>query len=268
MKTTTDALVEAALKRAFSLGQTHWQQADSDFTSHHRKAEATRQNFLVMCEETLAALALARAEQAEPVPSKPCRVNPQYRGPSNCNYGTVGCTEAEHRTTPPAPVPQPVQVEPVAYRWWETKLGYPCYRYDETPNPYGECEPLYADSPPPPEQKPLGYVAMLDDTQGLFSKRPALLEGGAAHKWVPVYAALRTALAQPVQVSNELSGNPGELNLIPDGWRLVPVEPTEAMLAAAVYLVEEPNDDGVLYNYTAMLAAAPPPLKREPLPKG
>lgn len=28
---------------------------------------------------------------------KPCRVNPLYSGPSNCNLGTVGCTIPEHR---------------------------------------------------------------------------------------------------------------------------------------------------------------------------
>lgn len=29
--------------------------------------------------------------------SSECRINPLYRGPSNCNRGTVGCTMPEHR---------------------------------------------------------------------------------------------------------------------------------------------------------------------------
>ena len=39
-----------------------------------------------------------------------------------------------------APTP-PAQEEPVAYRWVESKFD--CWRYDETPNPHRQCEPLY-----------------------------------------------------------------------------------------------------------------------------
>lgn len=52
----------------------------------------------------------------------------------------------------------------------------------------------------------------------------------------------------------------------PDGWRLVPVEPTQAMCDAAKYTVHAGLSvfkwaDG----YHAMLSAAPPPPEREPL---
>lgn len=45
----------ADLKRAFSLGQTYWQQADSEYTSHHRKADVTRQKFDELCAKYSAA---------------------------------------------------------------------------------------------------------------------------------------------------------------------------------------------------------------------
>lgn len=47
--------VVADLKRAFSLGQTYWQQADSEYTSHHRKADVTRQKFDELCAKYSAA---------------------------------------------------------------------------------------------------------------------------------------------------------------------------------------------------------------------
>lgn len=40
---------------------------------------------------------------------------------------------------------------------------------------------------------------------------------------------------------------------VPPGWQLVPVEPTEAMLAA--FLGYKPKDDSWLEGYRAMLAA-------------
>lgn len=53
----------------------------------------------------------------------------------------------------------------------------------------------------------------------------------------------------------------------PDGWRLVPVEPTEAMLVAACEIGPDTNsgcfsDDDARSTYRAMLAAAPPPPEK------
>ena len=44
-----------ALRRAFNLGQTYWQQADSEYTSQHRKADETRAKFEALVAETIAA---------------------------------------------------------------------------------------------------------------------------------------------------------------------------------------------------------------------
>lgn len=49
--------VEQALNAAFALGQTYWQQADSDFTSHHRKADVTSAKFRELRNNTVASVA-------------------------------------------------------------------------------------------------------------------------------------------------------------------------------------------------------------------
>jgi hypothetical protein len=51
----TDAIanaVAAALRRAYSLGQTYWQQADSDSYAQNRRSEETRQKFERLVAET------------------------------------------------------------------------------------------------------------------------------------------------------------------------------------------------------------------------
>lgn len=49
-------VVRTALKRAFNLGQTYWQQADSEFSSHWKKADTTREQFAQLVEDTCATL--------------------------------------------------------------------------------------------------------------------------------------------------------------------------------------------------------------------
>lgn len=56
----TRGTVEAALRRAFSLGQTYWQQADSVSYSQQLKSDATRAKFNALVAETLAALEAAK----------------------------------------------------------------------------------------------------------------------------------------------------------------------------------------------------------------
>lgn len=58
-------LVTDALRRAFSLGQTYWQQADSEYTSHHRKAYATRAEFQELYERTEETIDTLHAQLAE-----------------------------------------------------------------------------------------------------------------------------------------------------------------------------------------------------------
>jgi hypothetical protein len=64
-------VVSKALRKAWQLGQTYWQQADSEYTSQHRKADETQAKFQTLVDETRAAIladvtpnALAQADAA------------------------------------------------------------------------------------------------------------------------------------------------------------------------------------------------------------
>jgi len=54
-----EELIVKALRRAFSLGQTYWQQSDSEYISHHVKANETLAKFSAFIDETVAALLAA-----------------------------------------------------------------------------------------------------------------------------------------------------------------------------------------------------------------
>lgn len=55
-------MMMSALNKAFRIGQTYWQHADSDFPSRHKKADAVLARFKTLVDETLAAL----GEEPEP----------------------------------------------------------------------------------------------------------------------------------------------------------------------------------------------------------
>ena len=59
---TTEAL-RAALNRAFQLGQTYWQQADSESYKENAKSDATLDAFRALVSKTCAALAQPSIEQ-------------------------------------------------------------------------------------------------------------------------------------------------------------------------------------------------------------
>lgn len=60
----TDPL-RIALRRAYSLGQTYWQQADSESYSQNRKSDETQRKFEALVEETIAALAAQEPQTAK-----------------------------------------------------------------------------------------------------------------------------------------------------------------------------------------------------------
>jgi hypothetical protein len=49
-------LVSNALIKAWRLGQKYWQQADSEYSSHHRLADETQTKFQLLVDETCAAI--------------------------------------------------------------------------------------------------------------------------------------------------------------------------------------------------------------------
>lgn len=64
-KVTEELMVRDALLRAWNLGQTYWQQADSEYTSHNKKAGATRDAFHALVNETCAVIESLSAQIAE-----------------------------------------------------------------------------------------------------------------------------------------------------------------------------------------------------------
>jgi len=56
----------AAISKAFQIGQTYWQQADSESYKQNKKAEATRDNYLTLLRDTRAVLAAAAAQEKKP----------------------------------------------------------------------------------------------------------------------------------------------------------------------------------------------------------
>lgn len=57
-----EAKVRAAMRRAFSLGETHWRLSDSESPSQWRKADETYDKFAAMVDETVAASTAREAE--------------------------------------------------------------------------------------------------------------------------------------------------------------------------------------------------------------
>ncbi|EUM98069.1 MULTISPECIES: hypothetical protein [Enterobacter cloacae complex] len=124
--------------------------------------------------------------------------------------------------------------EPVAYM---TYKGYLLHAADPKLAEYSDPTPLYT-APPAPVSVP-DAMEMDDDFDSAF-------EHGKAVGW----NAYRAAMLQSF-------GNSEQLNspVIPDGWKLVPVEPTEEMNKAGWTAMNE--HDAINPTYRAMLAAAP-----------
>ena len=57
-RTLHEQTLRVALNRAFQLGQTYWQQADSDSYKENAKSDVTHSKFSALVDETCAALAL------------------------------------------------------------------------------------------------------------------------------------------------------------------------------------------------------------------
>jgi hypothetical protein len=88
MADTTREALAAALRRAFNLGQTYWQQADSDSAAQHRKSDETRRKFEALVAETVA----ATPEQAPAVQARPYCAKLAGPCPDNCPAVEVsGC---------------------------------------------------------------------------------------------------------------------------------------------------------------------------------
>jgi len=163
--------VEKALNRAWNLGQTYWQQADSQYASMNRKSDETRQKFLALVDETKAAL--SRTAETQPVAWK---------------------------TTHPAVCVPITEDAEIATQW--RALGYPVYE-------------LFGDA---------RARAMSKTSQPIY--RYSWVANGMKHDPDGMWA-----LASDVQ----------PVVRVPEGWRLVPIDPDSRQLEA---MCESYWDDG------------------------
>ncbi|MFC3457205.1 hypothetical protein [Massilia haematophila] len=88
------------------------------------------------------------------------------------------------------------------------------------------------------------YMVRLSDVQSLLATKPA----------AQAFLAAELPAAEPVYRLSDIATKPAAAPAVPEGWKLVPVEPTEAMVHAAEDL-PAPRMFGKVYR--AMLAAAP-----------
>ncbi len=72
-----EAALRLALRESFSLGQTYWQQVDSESYSQKAKSEVTAKRFADLADETCAALLRELAAEPEPAPGY-CKHCKQY----------------------------------------------------------------------------------------------------------------------------------------------------------------------------------------------
>jgi hypothetical protein len=154
-------------------------------------------------------------------------------------------------------------VQPVAY--WIPKAEQFCMA-DPSGRPFAKAwEPLYTTPPaqPAPVQEPIGY-----------EKYAAIREGHRNASEETYFAArpdlpLTTAMLKLFRdgFDRGYDTTPPAQPAVPEGWKLVPVEPTDEMLAAAdegdrEYTLRNFGDvqtvmQGPYDHYVAMLAAAP-----------
>ncbi|HAL5912417.1 TPA: hypothetical protein H6S81_002938 [Escherichia coli] len=230
---------------------------------------------------TLAALRIALTSlEAEPAIHRWRRVTSEPYGPYPWHYGDfigfskpVDGIEDEYFYSAP---PEPANAETVAWLWSHRKhpSEVTLVRPEDDERAEGahwsgwSCQALYAAPPVPvsvptfekwcelTEQKPVGWVrdAMKEAYDGC---RDAMLQG-AEKAESPTTMQTAPALDSSPKISESpVSNSP----VIPDGWVLVPKEPTPEMREAYHQAQEECEDGGRLWSpdhqWKAMIAAAP-----------
>lgn len=198
-----------ALRRAFSLGQTYWQQADSEYTSQHRKADETSAKFSELVETTVAHL------QQRPLPVREHAPALTERLQQKCSdWGTYWRAPDAHGV---------VLTQEQALELLRDALGV---------------EVEFSSGPLTDDQIDALYLSKL------------------AGKGFDNIAVAFRAMVRAIEAAHGIALSPSlPVREEPTGWKLVPVEPTEEMLAAG-----EPHMDGVSHlgdAWEAMLASSP-----------
>lgn len=153
---STEEALKLALKKAFDLGERYWSWADSEYSSHWKKADAAKEEFNQLVEDTI------REALAEQPAQQQCMEHGECFG-GECIY--------------PAPQPAPVakpheQQEPVAWRNAALRVGEdlcsvgPFGYYDMTAEQWLDWALSVVTVHAPPASKP--WVGLtLDDREKL-----------------------------------------------------------------------------------------------------
>lgn len=117
--------VRVAMRKAFQIGQTYWQQADSESVSQNSKSDETATKFRQLVTDTCTDLAAAVAPQAPDTPVAPItwltrcidngrheEVDPHKKA-SNPNHWTNAFPVFAHPATPLPAAPAPTDIEAV-----------------------------------------------------------------------------------------------------------------------------------------------------------
>ena len=241
MHDTAD-LVSKALRRAWQLGQTYWQQADSEYQSHWKKADATQATFNQLVEDTRAAI-LTSNSGTQPTPT----------------------TAEQDQINAEAAIRSSYVAWPKDEVLWQTIANgmiTPAHMAQAVAD--GTITPAYIMQPAPsvPEgfsREDLEAVAdgLWDGYEKTVNVGNVTGEGDDHLESTTAYAArfIRTMLAvAPLEF--ELTPS------VPDGWKLVPIEPTEKMINEGTCASTLPGpryiDSACAKQcWTNMLAAAP-----------
>ena len=150
-KLATPETVRKALQRAYSLGQTYWQQADSESFSQNRKADETAAKFQALVEEAVACV-LATQRQGEGENRKIAQliIDNDRAGAVKWATGLIGNFDGPSCRIDPDATSQGVAVAQPDAPPCETcngngMIGGPCYREpDEGGVPCPDCGPAGA----------------------------------------------------------------------------------------------------------------------------
>lgn len=209
----------------------------------------------------LARIALASIE-AEPAIHRWRRVTSEPYGPYPWHYGDfigfskpVDGIEDEYFYSAP---PEPANAEPVAWLWSHRKhpSEVSLVRPEDDERAEGahwsgwSCQALYAAQPASAAMKDHQIRELVNELRDI-----AVEYHGTQQLRERIARTIRSAMLQGGENAESPSGNS---QVIHDGWVMVPVEPTEEMLAE-LCLVKGWTARALNARYQAMLAAAPKP---------
>lgn len=160
-------VVEKALRRAYALGQTYWQQADSDSFSEQRRSNETAVKFSQLVADTCSAPPAPAPEAVDAALVKKAREVCYYLGNA---YDGEPRRVIEQLLATPSPTPQDAACLTCSGNGW---IGGPSfYAPDEGGEPCPDCNAAApADAAPPvaEKRKPLTDAQMSAGREAIFS---------------------------------------------------------------------------------------------------